>query len=44
MNIRKEKGIQYSPVKDTGGDLAGIITNASIINVLTDIVPESEEY
>ncbi len=44
MNIRKEKGIQYSPVKDSGGDLAGIITNASIINVLTDIVPESEEY
>ena len=44
LNIRKEKNIQFSPVMDEDGKIAGIITNTSIINVLTDIIPESEEY
>lgn len=44
MNIRKEKKLHYSPVVDENGNIAGIITNTSIINVLTDIIPESEEY
>jgi len=44
LNIRKENGIQYSPVMDVAGNIIGIITNTSIINVLTDIVPDKEEY
>ena len=44
LNIRKENGIHYSPVKDVAGNIIGIITNTSIINVLTDIVPDKEEY
>jgi osmoprotectant transport system ATP-binding protein len=44
LNIRKEKQLRYSPVVDVEGNIVGMITNTSIINVLTDIVPESEEY
>lgn len=44
LNIRKEKGIQYSPITDVDGNIVGIITNTSIVNVLTEIVPEKEEY
>ena len=44
LGIRKDKKIQYSPVVDDDGKVIGIITNASIVNVLTDIVPEAEEY
>jgi len=44
LGIRKDKNIQYSPVVDDDGKVIGIITNASIVNVLTDIVPETEEY
>ena len=44
LNVRKEKNIKYSPVTDEEGNIAGIITNTSIINVLTDIVPEREDY
>lgn len=44
LGIRKEKKIHYSPVVDDEGKVIGIITNASIVNVLTDIVPETEEY
>ncbi len=44
LNIRKSKGIQYSPITDGKGNVIGIITNTSIVNVLTDIVPEREEY
>lgn len=44
LGIRKEKKIQFSPVIDEDGKIAGIITNTSIVNVLTDIIPESEEY
>ena len=44
LGIRKEKKIRYSPVVDEDGKVIGIITNTSIINVFTDIVPETEEY
>jgi osmoprotectant transport system ATP-binding protein len=44
LNIRKEKQIMYSPVVDIQSTIVGVITNTSIINVLTDIVPEREEY
>ncbi len=44
LNIRKERNIRISPVVDGRDKLMGVITNASILNVLADIVPESEEY
>ena len=44
LNIRKEHGIIFSPIIGSNGNIAGIITNTSIVNVLTDIVPEREEY
>ena len=44
LNIRKERNIRISPVVDENDKLMGVITNASILNVLADIVPESEEY
>lgn len=44
LNIRKEKKLKRSPVVDNDDNLLGIITNTSILNVLSQIVPESEEY
>lgn len=44
LNLRKEKNIKYSPVTDENDNITGIITDNSIVNVLTDIVPEREEY
>ena len=44
LNIRKEKNLKYNPVVDENENIVGIITDTSIINVLTDIVPEKEEY
>ncbi len=44
LNIRKDRKSRFSPVVNEEDKLIGIITNSSILNVLTDIVPESEEY
>jgi CBS domain-containing protein len=44
LNIRKENNISFSPVFDENQKLLGIITHTSILNVLTDIMPESEVY
>ncbi len=48
LNIREEGNILFSPVVDDDGDLLGVITNASILNVLNNIMPskdkESEVY
>lgn len=44
LNIRKENNIRFSPVFDEDQKLLGLITNTSILNVLTDIMPESEVY
>ena len=44
LNIRKERKIIFSPVVDENEEVVGIISNTSILNVLTEIVPESEEY
>jgi len=44
LNIRKERKVMFSPVVDDNGKLIGIITNTSILNVLAEIVPESEDY
>ncbi len=46
MNIREESNVLYSPVVDENDDLLGMITNASILNVLSQIMPgkEGEDY
>ncbi|WDV44992.1 betaine/proline/choline family ABC transporter ATP-binding protein [Clostridiaceae bacterium M8S5] len=44
LNIRQDNKLKYSPVIDVHDNLLGIISNTSILNVLSQIVPESEEY
>lgn len=44
MNIRNDKGVKYIPVVDKEGFYHGIITNASILNVLSQIMPGTEDY
>ncbi len=44
LKIRNENEILFSPVVDAEEKILGIITNASIISVLTKLVPEREDY
>lgn len=44
LRIRNENETLYSPVVDENDGIVGIITNASIISVLTKLVPEREDY
>lgn len=44
LNIRQEKKLRYNPVVNDHDQIIGLITNASILNVLSEIVPESEDY
>lgn len=44
LSIREEKDIMYSPVVDKENHLIGIITNTSILNVLSQIMPGKEDY
>jgi osmoprotectant transport system ATP-binding protein len=44
LNIRKETNNRYTPVIDDQGYLQGMITDISILNVVSDIIPEIEEY
>lgn len=44
LSIRKDKKLMFSPVVDDHEKFMGIITNTSILNVLAEIVPESEDY
>ena len=44
INLRDEHNIMYSAVVDDDDNLIGIITNASILNVLRQIMPGMEEY
>jgi osmoprotectant transport system ATP-binding protein len=44
INLRNEKGVKYIPVVDEEGFYHGIITNASILNVLSQIMPGTEDY
>ncbi len=44
LKIRNENEILFSPVVDRDEKILGIITNASIISVLTKLVPEREDY
>lgn len=44
LSLREEHGLYFSPVIDEEGFLAGIISNTSIINVLSQVIPGKEEY
>ncbi len=44
FNIRKENNLRYTPVLDDDDYLIGIITDTSILNVITDVIPERDEY
>jgi len=44
MTIRESKGLKFSPVLDENQYLIGIITNTSILNVLSQIMPGKEDY
>jgi len=44
MELRTEKKIHTSAVVDENDGLIGFITDTSILNVLNEIMPESEDY
>lgn len=44
LNVRKENNIRFSPVFEADNTLVGVISYRSILNVLADIIPESEVY
>ena len=44
LKIRKDSDTIFSPVTDEQGKAVGIITNASIISVLTKYIPDREDY
>lgn len=44
ISIRESHDILFSPVINGGDELVGIITNTSILNVLSQIMPGKEEY
>lgn len=44
ISLREEFNIKYSPVVDENGLLKGIITDTSILNILSQIMPNKEEY
>lgn len=44
LTMRKEDKIKYTPVLDDDGSLIGIITDISVLNVITDVMPASEDY
>lgn len=44
ISLREQHGILFSPVVNSSDELVGIITNTSILNVLSQIIPGKEEY
>jgi len=44
LKIRQQTDTQFSPVTDENNQVVGIITNASIISVLTKYIPDREDY
>jgi osmoprotectant transport system ATP-binding protein len=44
MSIRESKELMFSPVIDENEHLIGVITNTSILNVLSQIMPGKEDY
>ncbi|MHB1454589.1 MAG: betaine/proline/choline family ABC transporter ATP-binding protein [Saccharofermentanales bacterium] len=44
LNLRKENNLRFTPILDDDDNLIGIITDNSILNVLSEIVPQREDY
>ncbi len=44
MTIREDKGLTHSPVLDEEKYLIGMMSNTSILNVLSQIMPGKEDY
>lgn len=44
ISIRENKNILFNPVVDNNDELVGVITNTSIVNVLSQIMPRKEDY
>ena len=44
LNIREKYKLRYIPVVNEDGKTLGLITESSILNILTDIIPESEGF
>ena len=44
LTMRKENKLKYTPVRDDDGSLIGIITDISVLNVITEVMPASEDY
>ena len=44
LELREKKKLRYIPVVDDDGKTLGLITESSILNILTDIIPESEGF
>lgn len=44
ISIREDKNILFNPVVDDKDELVGVITNTSIVNVLSQIMPGKEDY
>nr|MBQ4454094.1 ABC transporter ATP-binding protein [Clostridia bacterium] len=44
LSLREKNGILFSPVVSADGVYMGMITNTSIVNVLSVVIPGKEEY
>lgn len=44
LSLREKNGILFSPVVSSDGAYMGMITNTSIVNVLSVVIPGKEEY
>lgn len=44
LSLREKNGILFSPVVSSEGDYMGMITNTSIMNVLSVVIPGKEDY
>jgi osmoprotectant transport system ATP-binding protein len=44
LALRAKKELRYIPVVSEDGKILGLITESSILNILTDVIPESEGF
>ena len=44
LSLRDRKGVLFSPVIGDDGAFRGMITNTSIVNVLSIVIPGKEDY
>jgi osmoprotectant transport system ATP-binding protein len=44
ISIRESDGVRFSPVTNDKGSIIGIITDTSILNVLSEYMPGKEDY